>query len=192
MGVLFLFMLSCKSNYISSEEKLKECTKEKYNASILGVYGDIKGVDFFKHITTIENIFLSEGLIKNNSKEEYLSFIEHRIEELKKEKAVAVINEINNQLKKQGIPKFENVILISGVFKCPIETYYAKNIKDKYPIKMISYSYGTLRDDSYNQNNVLRDMFVLIEKKDFNKITFRSFYILEIYKKLLNKKVAVD
>ncbi len=186
----FIFFTSCKTRNKIVEKKLLNCTNKTYNKYLLDGFG-IKGEDYYKHITLIEDIFIKEGILKGNKKENYLTLIK-KINSIKKEKAIKIINRINFSFENLNLPKFNNYIFSSGIFNCPYKILKDGDIKLTHPIKTIAYSYSNFEAYGFNNQKNLNKMFSQVNKEDFSKIVYRSYYILVVYTNFLEKMESTN
>jgi len=182
--ILVIVFYSCSISK-NVEKRIEDCVIENYNSNLLNFY-DIEDGDFYKDILIVEDVFIQNKVIINNTQQNYFELIKN-IDGINKNQAITIINKINDRFEKKGIPKYQDNILTSGIFSCPLKFFNDKNRANKYPIGIIGIGFNSLEYDNFQSQELLNYMFSVIEEKDFNKLVYRSYYIIAIYLNLLEK-----
>lgn len=177
--IIIILFSSCKSKNI--EKNLEKCVFYNYSNSLLDDY-TLDNIDYYKDILLVENSFIKNSILSNSEQDSYKKLI-YNLNNINKEKAIKIINDINNSFEKQKMPKFET-ILTSDVLNCITKFYSKKNIKNKHPIIIIGMGFDKLKYNFESKDN-LDWMFYVIDKKDFDKKIFHSFYVISVYLYLL-------
>ncbi len=184
--MFIIFISSCKTKNIVVEKKIIKCTNKTYNKNLSNGFG-VSFRDYYKHILIIENIFISEGILKSKSKANYLLLSKSINKFITKEKASEIINAINLKFNQNNLPKFNNIISNSGSINCIYKILKNEKYEANKFLQNIAYSYGEFEKYGYNNQKSLARMFKNISSDEFNNIVYRSYCDLVIYLIILDK-----
>lgn len=187
--LLFGFLIlsfSCKSQqYDTVEIELKKCVNigiAEYCESILDC-----SIDFYSLTIEIENSFIESGLLKDNTINGYLNFIDDSsIDEKRKS--------FEKEFEKIKILMFENKFdptdyaLIYGIIKgCPIQILKENDLSEESLLHKQISTLSKLEANGMIDERILYSFIEDVNSKDFNKIVYRGPIILLVYKITQNR-----
>ena len=169
-------MNSCISQNEKVEMALKECVNESINVNIKEQYGK-EPFDFYEFILDIEQNFISQDLLSNTTREEYLGFITDILNS-DDEKYLKMYKIQEDIINNYGFG-FNQFSINDNIFnQCPYKV--SQDVKETKG-KLI-YEQGSklkkLFDEGFKNTELIEDAIYSVDEENFNKPVFRASIIL--------------
>ncbi len=181
--VLLLLLItasSCKNQYSLVDKKLKKCVNNKVNNEIKEVFNIKEDVKFYTLMNAVEKLIFK----KDASKQTYLNYFEntlYNIDSIKKEKLLLEIETVFNKSKFNKSHPMSRIIFYS----CPFNFIKKKSNQNYTTLKLQINALNKMDEKGIDSHReILIDWLTNIDEVEFNKIIYRSPFILIIYNHL--------
>ncbi|MCX2839926.1 hypothetical protein OQ279_17505 [Salinimicrobium sp. MT39] len=179
--------ISCNGQNSTPELALRDCINEKVNHNIKEYTGKPE-FDFFEFSLEAEKILLTNGLIANNRKEEYLKLLKS-IDSLSSENGIKAYNQLQALTDKYGF-NYNLFVIVDGVLnQCPYKVYKSQQLKEDHLIYRQGKLVKELMDNGYYQEDQIEELFKEIDQKDFKNEVYKAPII---YLVLMNMDFRYD
>ena len=164
------------------EANLKNCVNEKVNYHIQERYGK-NPFDFYEFISKIETEFQSSGVLSDLNKKSYLHLL-NKIHKRKKRKFKKLYHKQNLLINKYGFDAFSTENIFN---QCPYKVSVDFKESEGRLIYNQSFILFELMKVEFYDEQLLNELFNIIDEQSFSKIVYRAPIILLVMINLNSK-----
>lgn len=173
---VIIFITSCSIQENIYEKKIKECINMKFNDNTYKLDNTLE-LDYYQIIDAMENYFLSKGLLKGLTKQDYLNLISNIFElnTIKQKELYLNLMEVANNNNYNGL-YFSTEVLQN----CPHFILNMKGQKSTSMERQFKKLDKLFAFDPYSQENI-KQLVLVVDEEYFKRLTYKTPIITILY-----------